>query len=588
MVLIAHASVVFVQLAALLLTAAGWGYGVYWLAGKPVLRAEGHALCVLAGLCGGWILLQDGAYLGARLAWSSWFAAAAAGLGLVGIGRTIARGRRTRSPQSREWLIPGAIVLAVFCFQGSGVISAGPGDYYGYARQDQINYVQASQFLIERPFATGFADVGLHPWLIKAIDTKGMRIGQDIADAYAAVITGTDAATAYGTVSVFFIALTAWAGFALLRCFGASRLLAAGGALWIGVLPGITQTHLDGFYSQASTLFVLPALVLAARVAGRRDRLGLIALPLLLAFLMSAYSEIYVIGLALTLAMALLPRGILRSRRLSILLVALLGPPLLLATYVVHFLRFVASQYRGAAASNALAYWTPYSGTWRGWSQIFLVAPAHHAGAISGQIAVGFALLALIGFGFISRSRTRRSQLAAVALVPAAVLGALLSAATLSQYPFAKLLISFSPLAAALATLGLCRLQLAAPRIRLAPAAALALLVGLAAWSSATKLAVVFANGSGLQTMNTPEARAVYRELDAHPERTYLVAEPHYILNAWFCYHARHADVYSRLAQIGDRYLPPGTFPFQSVPEPATGIWLVTDAGVQPLPPGYK
>jgi hypothetical protein len=82
--------------------------------------------------------------------------------------------------------------------------------------------------------------------------------------------------------------------------------------------------------------------------------------------------------------------------------------------------------------------------------------------------------------------------------------------------------------------------------------------------------------------MNSADARAVYRELDAHPERTYLLTEPHFILNGWFCYHARHSDFYSAVDQIGDR--PVAGFLFRGPPAKGEKIWAVANGGVRELP----
>ena len=154
------------QLAVMLLTSAGWGYWVFRCAGGPPLRRpEDLLLCGITGLCACWLVLQNLAYLGVRLAWSAWLAAAIAVVGLVGIWRQVAVRSSRTSKSGGIGLAPAGIVLVVFGFQASGVIFAGRGDYYGYARQDQVNYIQLAQFLIEKPFSTEIKDVGLHPWL---------------------------------------------------------------------------------------------------------------------------------------------------------------------------------------------------------------------------------------------------------------------------------------------------------------------------------------------------------------------------------------------------------------------------------------
>jgi hypothetical protein len=547
------------------------------------------------------LFLQELVYLGLRLAWSAWIAAAIALLGVGGIGRWIAAGRRGNIGCWRPWLTPASIVLLVFGFQACGVVYHGPHDYYGNASQDQVNYVQIAEFLIEKPYRTERSDVGLHPWLVKGIDSKGGRIGQSVANGYVAVVTGTDAKAAYGSVSVFFVVLMAVSVLTLLRGLGVGRGMAWLGGLWAGVLPAVTQVHLDGFFSQTSTLFILPAAAFAVHVARRNYRLSLVVVPLLLAFLLSAYSEIYVIGLAFVLALTLVTWGLRWQQRLTLVFASLAIPPLVLAPYFSNCIRFLVGQYQGMVADSAiLTVWVPHAGTWRGWSQTFLVAPGHNAGLVRGQILAGFVVLALILFGVCSNRLARRVQLAVMAGVPASVLAILLSIDPFPKYAFGKLTVCFAPLGVVLAVLGVCRLSLAWSHLSFRTRASSALvrpkalarwggygcvglLLVLATWASATKLSVVLANGAGLPTMNPPAARTLYRELEAHPERLYLLRERHFILNAWLCYHARHALVYSDVEQIGDCFMSPDAFAFRHMPAHPGPIWEVRGWSVHPM-----
>jgi hypothetical protein len=601
MALFTHGSLVALQFLAILLTAAGWGYWLFrCFDHRRARRPEVALLCGIAGLCGCWLFLQDLVYLGLRLAWSAWIAAAIALLGVGGIWRWIAAGRAGNVGGWRPWLAPASVVFFVFGFQVCGVVYHGPHDYYGYASQDQVNYVQIAEFLIEKPYTTERSEVGLHPWLVKGIDSKGGRIGQSVANGYVAVVTGTDAKAAYGSVSVFFVALMAVSVLALLRCLGVGRVMAWLGGLWAGALPAVTQVHLDGFFSQTSTLFILPAAALAVHVARRNYHLSLVVVPLLLAFLLSAYSEIYVIGLALVLALTLVTFELRWPQKLTLVLTSLAIPPLVLAPYFRNCFRFLIGQYQAAAVdSAALTVWVPHAGTWRGWSQTFLVAPGHNAGLVRAQILAGFVILALILLGVFSRRLGRRAQLAVMAGVPAAVLAVLLSADPFPKYAFGKLTVCFAPLGVVLAVLGVCRLSLAwSHRLCRTPTLSallrpktlarwggyggVGLLLVLAAWASATKLHVVLANGAGLSTMNPPAAQVLYRELEAHPERLYLLTESHFILNAWLCYHARHASVYSAVEQIGDCFMSPDAFAFRHRPAHPGPIWEVRGWSMRP------
>lgn len=202
-------------------------------------------LCVLAGWAACPLLLGNLVYLGVKIAWSAWLGLAVAVFGWIVFIR------RLKVPERRSWLTglaaPCAVALLVILFQGAGLWSNGAQNYYGTAHQDQANYVQLAEFLIEKPFNSSLTDVGLEPWQIKAIDVKEMRAGQSVANAYLAVISGCDAKSAYGAVSIFSLGMMAAAVFVLLRNLGLSASGAFLAALWAGVLPVVTHTHLDGF-----------------------------------------------------------------------------------------------------------------------------------------------------------------------------------------------------------------------------------------------------------------------------------------------------------------------------------------------------
>jgi hypothetical protein len=83
--------------------------------------------------------------------------------------------------------------------------------------------------------------------------------------------------------------------------------------------------------------------------------------------------------------------------------------------------------------------------------------------------------------------------------------------------------------------------------------------------------------------MNPPAAQVLYRELEAHPERLYLLKERHFILNAWLCYHARHALVYSDVEQIGDCLMSPDAFAFRRVPTHPGPIWELRGWSMRPM-----
>lgn len=594
MFLVSHGIQVGIQLAVLLFSSAGWGCWVYRLArpatGRPV--PGDLLLCGIAGLCLCSVVLQNLVYAGLRLEWSSWLGLAVALGGCVHGWKT--RAKPVATPALLwTWLSAG---LVVFCFQSAALVYRGPSNYYGNAHQDQINYVQLGQFLIEKPFHTALSDVTLDPWIVKAVDVKDMRITQSVVNGYVAVTTLSDAKVTYGTTSVFFVGLLAAVTTTLLANCGVGRRLAWLGGIWAGLLPAVTQTHLDGFFSQTTVLFVLPALCLAAFAAQRNLWLGWITATLFLAFLLGAYTEVYIIGAAafVTLCLSLVAWPL--RKRIGYGGLAIVVSLLLLTPYVLRSLAFVADQYKTASNPETLAALAPQAGTWRGWAELFMGVPSAEPLVVRAQILAGFCLLGLILLGVASRSFNRRIILLGLLVMPVAMLLILLSAPVLAKYPFGKLLALFTPLAVIYSVLGIARLGLlvsgglfprwlhsnglARPPFwrssrQFAVVLTGALLIG-AASSSVAKLRQVIASGGNLAAVNSAATQAVFAELEAHPERTYLLKEQHVILNAWLCFHARHARVYADVDKIGDRLVPTDQFAFRRLPRNTGEVWLLT------------
>jgi hypothetical protein len=561
------------------LTAAGWGYWLYRLCGRPVDRAGTFGLLsALAGWCAGVLLLQDLLICDARLQWTAPLGGALAAAGLIGWWRE-RRQPGLAAPYRLGWA-PIVLMAAVYLFQSAGLIQAGPRDYYGYARQDQSNYVLLAEFLVEKPFSTTLADVGPHPWMVKGVETKVQRLGQSVANGYLAGVTGRDASYTYGAVSTFAVALVAAAVWGCLLAFGAPAWVAWLAGAWAGTLPALTAVHLEGFFSQTCTVFCFVALAWALRLAAERFWPAIAAAVLMLGFLLATYGEEYLVGLAL--AAALLPPlySCGMTRLLGAAAAGLLGPWLLSVPVAGNLWRFIHQQTTAATRGGLLAELQPRAGTWRGWNELFLAAPGHRRVLLIAAVGVGVGILVAAVWAAIAPdvepgSRTSRStpyQRAALAVVPLAVLAAVVLATrpVFPAYVFGKLSTSFAPLVVVL--VGLTAARVAARR-RPLTGAALSGLIILAAWSSWTKLAVVFRNGAGLATMNLPQARLVYRELDAHPERTYRLEMPHAILNSWFAYHARHAPTYSAFPIGG---LPPNAiYPFMAPPPSGAEVWEV-------------
>lgn len=549
------------------LTAAGWGYWVFRSCGRPADRAGTFGLlCALAGWCAGALLLQDLLIANIRLQWSSPCAGAVAAAGLVAWARD-----RPSLPAYRLGWPAIALFFGVFGFQSAGVIHAGPANYYGYARQDQVNYVSLTQFLLEKPYSTTFAEVGLHPWMVKGIETKTERIGQCVANGYLAGVTGQDAKSSYGATLTGFLGLAALAVYGCLRSWNIPALPAALAGAWAGLLPALTHTQLEGFFSQAATLFCFAGIAWAVGLAREKPAAGLTTAVLILGFLLSAYTEEFVIGLAVTVAL-LLPCARSNWRWWAgATTAAIFGPWLLVAPLATQLGRFVHYQTAAATRGAVLAELEPRAGTWRGWNELFLAAPARHPLLLTLAALAGSLILATSLLGILLGPGDTRWQRAVLAALPIAVLACAIGVTwpVFPAYVFGKLTVSFAPLVVLLFTAATVtatrRWPTGAPTL-------LIVLAGCAGWSSWTKLAVVFRGGEGLATVNIPGVQAVYRELEAHPERTYLLEMPNAVLGDWLAYHARHAPTYSLFPLGGIAARP---YAFMGPPPAGQEVWEV-------------
>ena len=184
------------QLILLLMTAAGWGLLVERICRLRLSASKAdHLVVMIAGWSAGLLLLQNLVYLDATLNWTSWIGIVAASVGWVQSFETSQRHRwRTRV---RSMLVPVILMILVALLQGSALWKHGAMNYYGSAHHDQANYVMLAQFLVDKPFSTTLEQVGLEPWMVKAIDIKDMRLSQSIALGFAGVTSFTDAQVAY-------------------------------------------------------------------------------------------------------------------------------------------------------------------------------------------------------------------------------------------------------------------------------------------------------------------------------------------------------------------------------------------------------
>jgi len=587
---------IFFQVALLCFTFIGWGYWVWLAAGFERNRQrQTWFLSMLGGFCACILALQNLIYWGLKLEWTAWFALVIAAAGCFQLGRRWFKGQVPSIGREKDPWIMAVLFLVIFAFQGSGLFHHGPQDYYGNAHTDQVNYTLLSQFLVEEPFSLELENVALRPWLVKAIDLKNMRIGQSVAQGYLGVVSFTDSKTAYGVLTIFFIACISLAVFSLGHALGLSRMGALLAGLWTGLLPAVTKTHLDGFFSQTIILFIYPSMGLLFATT-RSFRSFFILSALFLAWLLSAYTEVFIIGVAITACFCLFvlkaPLSIRIASAVSIVTASLLINPY----YSLKFIFFLKNQYHTASDPLVLSGLVPNSGTWRGWTEIFWRFDfLEQFFPIRFETWPGIFLLCLMVIGFLSVPSNCRYCFMGTLLPPISVLAYLLSFKTLPKYPFSKILDTFSPFWVLLSIFGVVfcidRLE---PMIRKCKSSIRPLnrkewklpltliltpFIVFSGFSSFIFLARVIQNSGILSSVNTPQLRQTYKELRKTKGR-YLINEEHPIINAWLAYHARKSDVYFEPNKITDRPVPLDQFFFRRIPDNPPGLKLVNASGI--------
>ena len=582
---------ILVQLAILLLTAWGWGFWLWKFSRAdraPGWKTYGWFFFGLAGLVTCILFLHALIYLNLPLKLTSWVGLLIA---LAGVGGSLLAWRPrpgvSHRYHQRESIAATLLFATVFAFQGAPLFSAGPENYYGSAHTDQVNYVLLAEFLVDEPFKTPLSDVGLHPWMAKAIHLKIFRLGQSVANGYLGVTSLADAKRAYGTLSIFMVGIGALSVFILARVVSVPRTLAFLIGIWWGLLPAITKMHLDGFFSQACVLFVFPALAAVFYVRrGRLERIQLILMTLYLAYLLCTYTEVYALGVGLVGSLVILAArpGTLFRLRLVAVVTVVAGSLLLAGGYLQYFFSYVSQQYKTAASPISLADLVPMSGTWIGWKQIFFGYEAFTDARLERLLLiVGFALIFVFCCAFQGRNLAKRRFLLAMIVTPLGVLALLLSAPVLPKYAFSKLLDTFTTFWLVVASVGLLHLGgfLGLRRVW----------VRAFTWLIAGLFVVAALDGSWPQWRAVREDQGILADVDSKGARlcyaaaqkdrssVFLIAEPHNIVCAWLAYAARRSNAYVDASFITDLPIPATIYAFRRLPEVTHSLVILDEKG---------
>lgn len=164
------------QVFLLLAAAAGYGGWLWLLAGRPRLwRRQAWLWLGLGGLAAHVLSLQALVYAGLPLRFTAWLAVVLGAAGLVPLvraWRAQTGGKRARGDAA--WY---AVILAIgLAGQAPGLLSVGPGRYFGQGHYDQANYVVTAEFLAREKFVTTANELGYRPWMLRALEAKEQRI----------------------------------------------------------------------------------------------------------------------------------------------------------------------------------------------------------------------------------------------------------------------------------------------------------------------------------------------------------------------------------------------------------------------------
>jgi hypothetical protein len=573
------------QLLALLACCSGISLFLRFLFPKEFSLLNKVLFTFVGGLCLVVLIPENLVYLCVPVRISAWLLLAAAVFQVCLCRHQLIAWRRMLYSDADLRTLAVIIVLTV-TFHGAVPILQGLEGYYGKANPDQLNYVVLAEFLKEEPYSTAQPDIGLRPWLLRAVGfqdpaerlrtstgpgpemvgLKKGRIGQSIVTSEISVWSGTNAKGGYAATVIFFLTVLAICLFGFLRETGINRFMAGSGALMAALLPAVTRLSLDGFLSQVSTLFVFPFFAILLQRQELSARSFTLFFSLGLAYLIAAYSEIAPIGLCtFFLGLMFIRHDTFRAKRLM-----LMSAILLIAFANLYYLRnlieFLERQYYVAANADMM-HMAPNILTLRGWSEL-------NFGAFAGSpLALLFdGCTILLGVIFLAGAifLPRHSQeVIGVILVPVILVIAYLAIrAPASYYSMAKIVLSALPFVIGLVFVALSKV---ATKKRNYPLGALkkllsAIIVTGAAAGSVRYYHEVLNNDGLLSYVREPRFLKVCRELEAIKNKRVLVFETYPLLTQWLCYHARHNDVYFDIRAISDSAFPQ-LFPFLKVPD---------------------
>lgn len=546
--MIANLAFVLFQVGVQVILAAGFATCLWWLLGRPSQAGgSGWIWLLLAGVAAPFFILQPLVYAGLPLRLTAWpifgVALTAACFGVPAVVRTLRSDRQVRSDAG--WC--AALFVATLAIQSTSLITLGPSRYHGAGHYDQATYVVTAEFLVSEPYETTREEVGYRPWLLRALEMKPGRITGIVALGTVAVITGADSQQAYGAVNVFFIALLTLAVWGLGLACGLPRWSAVGAALLAGLAPAVTRIHLEGFFSQATSLFVFPALVGVLAGAGTSRWLRIVCAGILLAFLIGTYSELTPFGVMFVCVLHAVARAPWRSRVWDLMLILAMSL-IVNGGYTVRLVDYLLNQVSAAQNPANLAALFPDSGTWAGWGRFFF-----DTGSDRTTGALGFIIMLLGLVGCVRLAARRQLALPAATLAAGLVLVYLRWESGFRPYVFAKMGMEFVGIWTVGVYAGLTLWPKEGKWGRRAGAALGGLLVLGATIATFEHQAKITSPTGRLALLSSERLANVRREAERNPHRAYLVSSNDPLVAEWLAYFGRRSQVVLDRRAFGDR-----------------------------------
>lgn len=550
LIVTANVANVLLQIGILVILTVGFSACLWWLLKRPAIAGQLKWLWLgLAGVAVPCFLMQSLVYAGFPLRLTAWPVFGVALIATVISAPVVWRSLRSdRQLRVDAWWC-AALFLITIAVQATSLLAVGPTRYHGAGHYDQATYVVTAEFLASEPYATKWEEVGYRPWLLKALAMKPGRITGIVALGAVATVSGSDSQQAYGAVNVYFVALLTLAVAGLAATCGLPRWAIIGAALLAGLSSGVTRVHLEGFFSQATSLFVFPALAGVLGGNGVSRALKVTCAGILLAFLIGTYSELVPIGVVFVCALQAVVPGPWRQRAWDLALVLALSL-IVNAGFSVRLIDYLFTHAGSARNPANLAALFPDSGTWAGWGRIFTEAGSATA---TGILGVALAVLGLFG---CCRLAARRQL-----VLPAATLAAgLLLAYTrwgdvFRPYVFAKLGIEFVGIWTAAVFAGIALLPGTGKWNGAAKGFLGALLVLGAVVTTFQRHAEVMSPTGRLELLSSERLASVRQEAERHPERAYLVSCNDPLVAEWLSYFGRRSSVVLDRRTFADRVL---------------------------------